>query len=166
MQSWQAIKKQQCGRSEFLFDARAHSAGFFVWADDQLVSHPACPLPLGVVGQRGNRMCVWVSMRAGWVFYSGDGLTRGGGVCVGGYSGTSVSGSDLGAELSSTDPQSSVFHPSIHPFNNTGVWPDMQCQVGQKLSDHNAYSQSTGTVETCTPCSWMLVFIKKAHAYT
>lgn len=41
----EAVKKQQCERSEILFDARAHSAGFFVWADDQLVSHPACPPP-------------------------------------------------------------------------------------------------------------------------
>lgn len=32
-------------RNEVLFDAKSHSAGFFVWADDQLVSHPASPPP-------------------------------------------------------------------------------------------------------------------------
>ena len=71
-------------RGLFLFDAGAHSAGLFVWVDDQLVSHPACPLlPPSVVGQRGNGTCMctreWLHSGdkgvGGVVFYSGDGLT-------------------------------------------------------------------------------------------
>lgn len=144
MQSWQAMKKQQCERSEFLFDARAHSAGFFVWADDQLVSHPACPLPLSVVGQRGNRRRVCVSERVsirvalGGVFYSGDGLTGEGGGTLAPLFQEVIW--ELNWAPLILSPPGLQCSRAIHPFNNTGVWPDIQCQVGQKLrrSDRRA----------------------------
>lgn len=124
----ETMKKEQCERSVSFWCTSSFSRFLCLsWWPAGLTS--CLPLPLNLVGQRGNGRCMsereseYIVVIGGG--YSGDGLTG-----VGGF-GTSTRGSVLWVELSSTHPHSSggLVGSFISPWRAVSGGKEEVCEV-------------------------------------